>query len=158
TIDDLLIDWQKFEIQIIAASYDLSPQALNMDDHPNRSTAQVMADSDWKNGVVPVATRFQEALSKQWLHDVLKWRDLEFVFENLEEPDEMTRTVKTQRLWTMNSTFPNEIRKKFGMGPLPGPWGKLTLFQQQIILMEIQAKMGGKAAGAGMSMGMGMAH
>ena len=28
---DLLIDWQKFLIQIIAAAFDLSPQALNMD-------------------------------------------------------------------------------------------------------------------------------
>lgn len=154
TPEDLLLDWQKFLIQIIAAAYDLSPQALNMDDHPNRSTAQVMAESDWRNGVVPVATRFQTAFTRLWLHDVLKWRDLEFVFPDLDEPDMMTRTVINQRLYTMSSVTPNEVRKKFGMGPLPGPWGKLTQFQQQLVLLEMQGKFG-KAAGAGMGGGMG---
>jgi hypothetical protein len=153
TPQDLLLDWQKFLIQIIAAAFDLSPQALNMDDHPARATAQVMADSDWKNGVVPVATRIQESITRLWLHDVLKWRDLEFIFDDLDEPDLMTRTVITQRLWSVSGINGNEIRKKFGMGPLPGPWGKLTLFQQQMVLMEIQARLTGRASGGSGGMG-----
>ena len=152
TPDDLLLDYQKFLIQIIAAAYDLSPQALNMDDHPARATAQVMADSDWKNGVVPVATRIQEAITRLWLHDTLKWKDLEFVFEDLDEPDMMTRTVITQRMYSMSAITPNEIRKKFGMGPLPGPFGKLSSFQQQMVLLEIQSKLTGRATGGGMGM------
>jgi len=149
--EDLLLDWQKFLIQIIAAAFDLSPQALNMDDHPARATAEVMAASDWKNGVVPVATRFQEALTRQWLHDVLKWKDLEFVFEDLDEPDLITRTVISQRLYAMNGITPNEVRKKFGMGPLPGPWGKLTQGQWQLMVLSAQAKLMGKVSGASMS-------
>lgn len=154
--EDLLLDWQKFLIQIIAAAFDLSPQALNMDDHPARATAEVMAASDWKNGVVPVATRFQEALTRQWLHDVLKWKDLEFVYEDLDEPDLITRTVISQRLYGMNATTPNEVRKKFGMGPLPGPWGKLTAGQWQLMILSAQAKLMGKTSGASMSNAGGM--
>jgi len=62
----------------------------------------------------------------------------------------------------MNAVTPNEIRKSFGKGPLPGPWGKLTPFQQQIVLLEIQAKFGkggtamGMSSGGGMGGGMGM--
>lgn len=146
--EDLLLDFQKFLITIIAAGFDLSPQALNMDDHPAKATAQVMADSDWRSAVVPVATRIKEALTRLWLHDTLKWKDLEFEFDNLEDPDPITRTVINQRLYSMNAITPNEVRKKNGMGPLPGPWGKLTQFEQQLILVEVQAKLGAGKAGA----------
>jgi hypothetical protein len=155
---DLLLDWQKFLIQIIAAAFDLSPQALNMDDHPAKATAQVMADSDWKSGVVPVATRFQEAITRQWIHDVLKWRDLEFEFVDLDEPDKITRTVIHQRWYAMNAITPNEIRKTNNMPPLPGPFGKLTAAQTQMIMMLMQAKIAasmGQQGGGGMSSGGG---
>jgi uncharacterized membrane protein YgcG len=148
TPEDLLIDWQKFLIQIIAAAFDLSPQALNMDDHPAKATAQVMADSDWKNAVVPVATRFQTALTRQWLHDDLGWKDIEFSFDNLDDPDLITRTVIDQRLYQMSAMTPNEIRAKNNMPPLPGPWGKLTMSQMQLITMSAQAQLTGKAGGS----------
>jgi hypothetical protein len=153
TPEDLLLDWQKFLIQIIAAAFDLSPQALNMDDHPNRATAQVMADTDWRSAVVPVATRFQEAFSRLWLHDTLGWKDLEFEYDNLDDPDPITRLVMLQRLYAMNAITPNEIRKKNNMGPLPGPFGKLTQSQMQLIIMEAQAMITGSASGASQSMG-----
>ena len=145
--EDLLLDWQKFLIQIIAAAFDLSPQALNMDDHPAKATAQVMADSDWKNAVVPVATRFQTAITRQWLHDDLGWKDLEFEFIGLDDPDLITRTVIDQRLYQMNSMTPNEIRKANNKPPLPGPWGNLTMGQMQLIQVEAQAMLMGKTQG-----------
>lgn len=149
TPEDLLLEWQKFLIQIIAAAFDLSPQALNMDDHPNRATAQVMADTDWRSAVVPVATRFQEAWTRLWLHDTLGWKDLEFEFDNLDDPDPITRLVMLQRMYAMNSLIPNEIRKKMGMGPLPGPFGKLTQGQMQLIIMEAQAMLGAQPKASG---------
>jgi hypothetical protein len=156
TPEDLLLDWQKFLIQIIAAAFDLSPQALNMDDHPNRSTAQVMADADWRSAVVPVATRLQEAWTRLWLHDTLKWRDIEFEYENLDDPDPVTRTVIQQREWTMSAITSDEVRAKSGRGPLPGKWGKMTFFQQQVILASIKgAATGGGAGGGAMGGGAG---
>lgn len=148
TPEDLLLDWQKFLITIIAAAFDLSPQALNMDDHPAKATAQVMADSDWKNAVVPVATRFQTSFTTQWLHNDLGWKDLEFEFANLDDPDLITRTVVDQRLYQMSAMTPNEIRKKNGMPELPGPWGKLTMSQMQLITLIAQAKLGKPAGGS----------
>lgn len=157
TPDDLLLDWQKFLIQIIAAAFDLSPQALNMDDHPNRSTAQVMADSDWKTCVVPVATRFQQAFTDEIQGEKgFNFKDLEFVYEDLDEPDLMTRTVISQRLWSMSAIKIDEIRKKFSLPPLAGPFGKLTMFQQQLVLAEVQAMLGGRTSGSSSSSSMGM--
>jgi hypothetical protein len=149
TPEDLLLEWQKFLIQIIAAAFDLSPQALNMDDHPNRSTAQVMATADWRTAVVPVATRFQEAWTRLWLHDTLGWKDLEFEFDNIDDPDPVALLVLMQRMYAMNSIVPNEIRKRMGMGPLPGPFGKLTQGQTQLIIMEAQAMLGAQPKASG---------
>jgi hypothetical protein len=162
TPEDLLIDWQKFLIEIIAAAFDLSPQALNMDDHPAKATAQVMADSDWKNAVVPVATRFQTAWTRQWLHDDLGWKDIEFEFLNLDDPDLITRMAIDARMYAIDSMTSDEIRKKNNLPPLPGKWGGLTMFQKAILLAEVTAKLGGGsgkppsgAMGPGTSAGVG---
>lgn len=155
TPEDLLIDWQKFLIEIIAAAFDLSPQALNMDDHPAKATAQVMADSDWKNAVVPVATRFQTAITRQWLHDDLGWKDIEFEFLNLDDPDLITRMAIDARMYAVDSMTSDEIRKKNNLPPLPGKWGKLTMFQKAILLAEVTAKLSGGAGGKPPSGAMG---
>lgn len=147
TPEDLLMDWQKFLIQIIATGFDISPQALGLDEHPTRATAQVMEDKDWKSGVIPVATRFQESITRQLLHGLMGWKDLEFEFVGLEDPDMITRTVIHQRWYTMGAITPNEIRKSNNMPPLPGPFGKLTAPMMQLIIMEAQAKIASQAGG-----------
>ena len=155
TPEDLLLDWQKFCVQIIAAGFDVAPQDLGMDETAPKATAQVMSDSSWKNGVVPVATRFQEAITRQLVHGLLGWKDIEFEFIGLEDPDPITRTVIHQRLWSMSSITPEEIRKKNNLPALPGPFSKLTLFEQQLILMEMQSQMRGGMSGGTGSMGSG---
>jgi len=157
TPEDLLIDWQKFCIQIIGVGFDLNPQDLGLDENAPKALGQVLSDSTWKFGIIPVATRFQETLTRQWLHGLMGWKDLEFEFIGLEDPDPITATVIHQRLWSMSSITPEEIRKKNNLPALPGPFSKLTMFEQQVILMEIQAKFaaGGASGGMGMSRGMG---
>jgi len=147
--EDLLIDWQKFLIQIIATGFDLSPQALGLDEHPNRATAQVMSDQDWRSAVIPVATRFQESFSNQLIHKVLGWKDLEFEFIGLEDPDMLTRTVIHGRWYGMGAITPNEIRKSNNMTRLPGPWGDLTAPQMQMAVMLMQAKIANSAQAGG---------
>jgi len=156
TPEDLLIDWQKFCIQIIAVGFDLNPQDLGLDETAPKATSQVLSDSTWKFGIIPVATRFQETLTRQWLHGLMGWEDLEFEFIGLEDPDQITRTVIQQRLWAMSSITPEEIRKKNNLPALPGPFSKLTLFEQQLLLMEIQAKLTGRAQSGSMGGGGGM--
>lgn len=165
TPEDLLIDWQKFCLQLIAAGFDINSQDLGIDETAPRATAQVLADSTWKFGIIPVATRFQETLTRQWLHGLMGWKDLEFEFIGLEDPNPITRTVIQQRLWSMSSITPEEIRKKSNLPELPGPFAKLTMFEQQLLLLEVQAKLTGRASGgmggmsggygSGMSSGMG---
>jgi hypothetical protein len=144
TPEDLLIEWQKFMIDIIANAFDLSPMALGQTDHTNRAIGQVMADSDFRSAVVPTARRFEEAITRHLIHGFLGWKDLEFKFIDLDDPDALTKTIIQQRYYMMNSITPDEIREKDGKPPLPGGWGKLTSSQLQILTAAELAKLTGK--------------
>lgn len=144
TPEDLLIEWQKFMIDIIANAFDLSPMALGQTEHVNRAVGQTMADSDFRSSVVPTARRFEEAITRHLLHGFLGWKDLEFKFIDLDDPDALTKTIIQQRYYMMNSITPDEIREKDGMPPLPGGWGKLTSSQLQILTAAELAKLTGK--------------
>lgn len=144
TPEDLLIEWQKFMIDVIANAYDLSPMALGQTDHTNKAIGQVMADSDFRSAVVPTARRFEEAITRHLIHGFLGWKDLEFKFIDLDDPDALTKTIIQQRYYMMNSITPDEIREKDGKPPLPGGWGKLTSSQLQILTAAELAKLTGK--------------
>lgn len=147
--DDLLLDWQRFLIDVIANAFDLSPMALGQTDKVNKATGQVMADSDFRSAVVPMAKRVEEAITNHLLHTYLGWKDLEFEFIGLEDPDAITRTVIQQREFMMNALTPDEIREANSLPPLPGGWGRLTSYQMQILMAEVAAQMGGKSAAGG---------
>lgn len=156
--EDLLLDWQKFTIDIIANAFDLSPMALGQTDKVNKATGQVMADADFRSAVVPMAKRVEEAITNHLLHQYVGWTDLEFEFIGLEDPDAITRTVIQQREYIMNAITPDEIREIAGRPPLAGGWGRLTSSQMQILLQQVAGMVGGKAAAAGSGgarMGMG---
>jgi hypothetical protein len=153
TPDDLLIEWQKFMIDIIANAFDLSPMALGQTEHTNRAIGQVMADSDFRSSVVPTARRFEEAITRHLIHGFLGWKDLEFKFIDLDDPDALTKTIIQQRNYMMNAITPDEIRKKMGLPPIAGGWGKLTMSQLQILTAAELAKLTGKAAMPGGSGG-----
>ena len=165
TPEDLLIEWQKFMIDIIANAFDLSPMALGQTEHTNRAIGQVMADSDFRSSVVPTARRFEEAITRHLIHGFLGWKDLEFKFIDLDDPDALTKTIIQQRNYMMNAIVPDEIRKKEGLPPLAGGWGKLTMSQLQILTAAELAKLTGKgtmpsqgggfSGGGGSSMPMG---
>lgn len=155
TPEDLLLDWQKYCTTVIAVGFDVNPQDLGLEDSAPRATAQVLADSTWKFGVVPVAVRFQSAFTRQLVHGLLDWQDLELAFIGLEDPDLITRTVIHQRLWSMSAITPETIAKKNNLPVPDGPFSKLTMFQQQLLLTEVQAKLGAGAKGAGASAGAG---
>lgn len=154
--EDLLLDWQKYCTTIIAVGFDVNPQDLGLEEHAPKATAQVLADSTWKFGVVPVATRFQVAITRQLIHGLLGWDDLEFKYKGLEDPDMITRTVIHQRLWSMSAITPKTIAEKNDL-PVPGgPFAELTLFQQQLLLAEVTARLGAARTGGGMGMSSGM--
>lgn len=154
TPEDLLLEWQEFQIKVIGAAFDISPLSLNMTQDVNKAVGKVMSDQDFQSAVVPMAIRLAEAYTYEVLHRRLQWDDLEFVFLGLEDPDQLTKATIQQRKWMMNAIIPDEIREDEGKPPIPGGWGKLTFGQYQIMLA--QAKPAGGAAGAGNSFNGGM--
>jgi hypothetical protein len=154
TPEDILLDWQTFQIKIIGQAFDLSPIAFGMDQHTNRATSQTMTDQDFRSAVYPMAIRIQEAITDEVLHRRLGWRDIEFVWVNIEDPDPVTLSTIQQKKYAMNAITPDEIREKDGKPPLPGGWGKLVQGQWQIVIAEAMAQAKGGAAGGGGGMGM----
>lgn len=144
-------------IDIIAAAFDLSPMALGQTEKVNKAVGQVLADSDFRSAVVPTAKRIEEGITRHLLHGFMKWKDLEFKFIGLDDPDALTATMIQKSDYMTNSITPNEIREVKNRPPLPGGWGDLTFSQLQIMMMAEMAKMTGKMSGmGGMGMGSGM--
>lgn len=147
--DDLLLDYQKFMIGIIANAFDLSPMALGETDKVNKATGQVMAESDFRSAVLPTAKRVEDSITSHLLHRFMGWKDLRFRWIGLEDPDAITRTMIQQRQYMMDSIVADEVREAANMPPLEGGWGKLTMTQKQILTLAAQAKLGlGKGMGA----------
>lgn len=139
TVDDLLIPWQEFLIRIIATGFDLSAMALGLERDVNRSTAEVMATSDFKSAVVPVAIRLQESLTTYILHRLLGWSDLQFMFIGLDDPDIATRIKMFGDLYKIDAITSDEVRKDLNKPPDPSGYGRLTMSQKAIIALEAQA-------------------
>src|SRR5262249_16448846 len=93
TPEDLLLDWQRVLIDIIANAFNLSAMALGQVDKVNKATGQVMAEADFRSSVLPMAKRFEESITRHILQGFLGWKDLEFRWIGLEDPDAITRTM-----------------------------------------------------------------
>ena len=70
------------------------------------------------------------------------------LFRSLEDPDAITRTVIQQREYMMNALTPDEIREANSLPPLPGGWGRLSMYQMQILLAQLSGKASGQAGQA----------
>ena len=158
TPEDLLLDWQKFLIDIMAAAFELSPMALGMERQTNRSTATVMAEADFNSAIVPAAKKFEEAITRLVIHRALGWGELKFEFVGLEDPDEMIQVMLVKQLYSCNAITPDEMRDRMQIGPpLPGGWGKLTFGQMALLTAAAVGKagMGGGASAMGEAGGSG---
>lgn len=147
--EDLLLDWQEFTIRIIANAFDISPLSLGLERDVNRNTGQVMADADFRNAVVPMARRLQDALTRYLVHGYMGWKDLKFQFSGLEDFDVMTRIQINRAKYACNAITPDEIRNQDGDAPMPGGWGKLTQGQMMILIQQAAAQAKGAAGGTG---------
>jgi hypothetical protein len=156
TPEDLLLDWQEFQIKIIGAAFDISPMSLNMTGDVNKAVGKVLSDQDFMSAVVPMAIRLSEAYTYEVLHKRLKWDDLEFVFLGLEDPDQLTKATIQQRKWQMNAITSDEIREDEGKPPMEGGWGRLSFVQCQILIAQATAMARGTGAPGGASGGGGM--
>jgi hypothetical protein len=145
TEEDILIPWQELLMRVIAVGFDVSPQAVGIEKDVNRSTSEVMDMKDWRSGVVPVASKFQEAVTRYILHQYLEWTDLEFTFIGLEDPDILTKANLYKILYGLDAVTSNTVANAFAQEPIEGGWGDMTMMQKQLIMAEAQAKIGMKS-------------
>lgn len=136
---DLLLNWQELLIRIICLSFDMSP-AKFLERDVNRSTGEVLEDADFRSAVVPVAIKVAEGFTRFILHRLLGWKDLEFKFLNLDDPDTATKVKIAQQLYSMNATTGNEVRVSMGMPKLASKFSDMTQFELMLLQVEAQGK------------------
>ena len=118
---DLRLQWQEFLIRIIANAFDLPPMMLGLERDVNRNTATTMSDDAFRMAVVPVARLIAEHLSRDVIGKRLGWHDLQFVFADVDAPNELEQAQIQQILLGCGVLTVNEVRRMRGLPPLdPG--------------------------------------
>jgi hypothetical protein len=115
---DLRLQWQEFLLRVIACAFDLPPFYLGVERDVNRSTAQEMNDLAFRQAIVPTARLLAEYLTRDAIGKKLGWRDLEFVFADLETTDPMEEAQIQQILLQTGVLTVNEVRRMRGLGDL----------------------------------------
>jgi len=116
---DLRLQWQEFLIRIIADAFDLPPMLLGLERDVNRNTATTQYDDAFRTAVVPVARLVSEHLTRDAISKRLGWDDLEFVFTDVDAPNELEQAQIQQILLSSGVLTVNEVRRMRGLPPLP---------------------------------------
>ena len=132
--DALYLEYQTFLIREIATSFGISPQNLGIESDVNRSTAEVAADRDWDNTIIPLAELIASYLTRETLHARLGYYQLEFKFNGLYREDEESTAKIYELYYKSNMLTPNEQREKLGELPLKNQWADMTFADTQIAL------------------------
>ena len=116
---DLRLQWQEFLIRIIADAFDLPPMLLGLERDVNRNTATTQYDDAFRTAVVPVARLIAEHLTRDAISKRLGWDDLEFVFTDVDAPNELEQAQIQQILIGCGVLTVNEVRRMRGLPLLP---------------------------------------
>lgn len=116
---DLRLQWQEFLIRIIADAFDLPPMLLGLERDVNRNTASTQYDDAFRTAVVPVARLLAEHLTRDAIAKRMGWHDLEFVFTDVDAPNELEQAHIQQTLIACGVLTVNEVRRMRGLPPVP---------------------------------------
>lgn len=116
---DLRINWQEFLIRMVANAFSLPPMLLGLEREVNRTTAAEQTDEAFRSAVVPLAKLLAEHLTRDLFAKKLGWREFEFVFNELDAPDELTELQVQTQLLAAGVLTVNEVRSMRGLAPLP---------------------------------------
>ncbi len=116
---DLRLQWQEFLIRVIADAFDLPPMLLGLESDVNRATARELNQVVFQTAVVPTARLLAEHLTRDIIAKKLGWDDLEFVFTELEAPDELGLAQLEEILLRNGVLTIDEARRRRGLPPLP---------------------------------------
>jgi phage portal protein BeeE len=118
TDQDLRLAWQEFLMRIIADAFDLPPFLLGVEHDVNRSTAGELSDQAFRSAIVPTARLFAESLSRGAIEKKLGWRDLEFVFTDVDSRNELEEVEIQERLVRCGVLTVHEVREMRGLPKL----------------------------------------
>lgn len=116
---DMRLSWQEFLIRMVANAFSVPPMLLGLEQEVNRNTASELADEAFRSAVVPLAKLLAEHLTRDLFAKKLGWREFEFVFNELDAPDEITELQIQTQLLTAGVLTVNEVRAMRGLAPLP---------------------------------------
>ena len=114
TDQDLRLGWQEFLVRVIADAFDLPPFLLGLENDVNRSTAGELADQAF----VPTARLLAEHITRDAIGKKLGWNDLEFVFTDVDAPNEMEEAQIQEILLRNGVMTVNEVRQLRGLPAL----------------------------------------
>jgi phage portal protein BeeE len=115
---DLRLQWQEFLIRVIADAFDLPPMLLGLESDVNRATARELNQVVFQTAIVPTARLLAEHLTRDIIAKKLGWDDLEFVFTDLEAPDELGLAQLEEILLRNGVLTIDEARRRRGLPPL----------------------------------------
>jgi len=116
---DLRLNWQMFLIRMIANAFSIPPMLLGLEQDVNRNTAAEQSDEAFRTAVVPLAKLLAEHLTRDLFAKKLGWREFEFVFNELEAPDEVAEMQIQTQLLAAGVLTVNEVRSMRGLAPFP---------------------------------------
>jgi HK97 family phage portal protein len=123
---DLRLNWQMFLIRMVANAFSLPPMLLGLEQEVNRTTAAEQADEAFRTAVVPLAKLLAEHITRDLFAKKLGWREFEFVFNELEAPDEVAEMQIQTQLLAAGVLTVNEVRSMRGLAPFPSADGFIS--------------------------------
>lgn len=116
---DLRLAWQEFLLRIIADAFDLPPVFLGLEADVNRATAGELSAHAFATAIVPTARLFAEHITRDVIAKKLGWHDLEFVFTDVDAPNEREQAELHEILLRSGVLTVNEVRRMRGLPELP---------------------------------------
>jgi phage portal protein BeeE len=117
---DLRLGWQEFLMRIIADAFDLPPFMLGLERDVNRATASEANDVAFRSAIVPTARLFAEHITRDVIAKKLGWKDLEFVFTDVDARDEREEAEIHEILLRSGVLTVDEVRAMRGLGKVVG--------------------------------------
>jgi HK97 family phage portal protein len=139
---DLRLSWQQFLIRMVANAFGLPPMVLGLEQDVNRSTSDAQSDEMFRSAVVPLARLVTEHFTRDLFAKRLGWNEFEFVFNELEAPDELELVQIQIQLLGAGVLTVDEVRAMRGLKPL-------SVAQQEEAAREQTLMKGGAATGTG---------
>ncbi len=115
---DLRLSWQQFLIRMVGNAFGIPPMVLGLEQDVNRSTADAQSDELFRSAVMPLAKLVCEHITRDLFAKRLGWREFEFVFNDLEAPDELEQVQLQTSLLAAGVLTVNEVRAMRGLAPL----------------------------------------